>query len=66
MNLAKARIEKDFDEDISKDQIAMKIKFLLEEKAELEREIRVGDEAKTTIVFTEEKLNRLMQMYIGA
>ncbi len=66
MNLAKVRIEKEFNEEISKDQVAMRIKFLLEEKAELEREIRVGDEAKTAIAYTEEKLNRLMQMYIGA
>ncbi len=53
-------------ENMSKDQIAMNLKYLLEEKAELERQIRVGEEAKRAITYTEDKLGRLMERYLGA
>lgn len=54
------------EDNMTKEQIAMNIKYLLEEKVQLERDIRVGEEAKRAIAYTEDKLSRLMEKYIGA
>ncbi|MDU5080281.1 hypothetical protein [uncultured Tissierella sp.] len=53
-------------ENMSKAQIEANIKYLLEEKTQLENDIKTGEEAKRAIVFTKEKLNNLMARYIEA
>lgn len=53
-------------ENMSKAQIEANIKYLLEEKTQLENDIKTGEEAKRAIVFTKEKLNQLMARYIEA
>lgn len=52
-------------ESMSKEQMELKIKHLLEEKSELERQIKAGEEAKKAKTFTEDKLSRLMTMYLS-
>lgn len=53
-------------EYINKSDIEATIKYLIEEKSQLERDIRAGEEASKAIVYTKDKLEKLMAQYIGA
>lgn len=51
--------------DLTKKDVCNSIKYLLEQKAELEREIRVGEEATKELHNLESKLKFYMAQYIG-
>ena len=49
---------------MDKAQLEMRIKYLIEEKAELERKIRVGKEAEKALEYNNKKLVELMNQYL--
>ncbi|MBC8589361.1 hypothetical protein [Paratissierella segnis] len=51
-------------EYVSKSDMEITIKYLIEEKSQLERDIRTGEEAKKAIVYTKEKLEKVMSQYL--